>query len=142
MTREKKNVWISNIMINGKQMPFKLDTGAEVTAVPKQTWQMLGKPTLQSPNKQLLGPAQQPLEVLGHFVCHLSHNGRESHQQVFVVDHLKTNLLRLPAISELQLAVRMDSLQAPTTAEEIQKRFPSLPRLRNSGRRIPHPTSS
>ena len=53
--------------MDGKELPFKLDTGAEVTAVSKETWQILGKPALQPPNKHLLGPAQQPLAVLGCF---------------------------------------------------------------------------
>ena len=46
---------------------------------------MLGQPTLQSPNTQLLELVQQSLEVLGHFLCHLSHNGKEVYQQAFVV---------------------------------------------------------
>ena len=38
---EDKSVWSSNLTINGKEKPFKLDTGAEVTAASKETWQML-----------------------------------------------------------------------------------------------------
>ena len=126
VSNEEKSVWTSNLTINGKQIPFKLDTGVEVTAVSKETWQMLGKPALQTPDKHLFGPAQQPLAVLGHFSCHLSHKGREVSHQAFVVDHLKTNLLGLPAITALHLAARTDSIQAPTLAENIQKKFPNV----------------
>ena len=126
VSNEEKNVWTSNLTINGKQIPFKLDTGAEVTAVSQETWQMLGKPALQRPNKHLFGPAQQPLAVLGYFHCHLSHKGREASHQAFVVDHLKTNLLGLPAITALHLAARTDSLQAPTIAEKVHEKFPKV----------------
>ena len=92
---------------------------------------MLGKPALQPPDKHLFGPARQPLAVLGHFLCHLSHNGREARQKVFVVDHLTTNLLGLPAITTLHLVARTDSLQADSTqtttvAENIRQQFPTV----------------
>jgi hypothetical protein len=126
VSSDKKNAWTANIKIEGREIPFKVDTGAEVTAIARETWQMVGKPALQPPNKQLFGPAQQPLEVLGHFPCHLKHKERAVQHQVFVVDRLKTNLLGLPAITALQLAVRVDSLQTPTAADDILKKFPKV----------------
>ena len=88
----------------------KLDTGAEVTAISKNTWKELGKPALKSPDKHLFGPAQQQLVVKGHFTCHLSHNDREAQQQIFMVDNLKTNLLGLPAIVALNLAAKTETI--------------------------------
>ena len=126
VSSDDKKAWISNIKIKGKEIPFKVDTGAEGTAIARETWQILGKPKLHTPNKQLYGPDQQPLEVLGHFLCHLQHKEKAVQHQVFVVDHLKTNLLGLPAITALQLAVRMDSLQTPTITEDVLKKFPKV----------------
>ena len=122
----KKSVWISELIINSKEIPFKLDTGAEVTAISKETWKVLGEPSLQPTDKQLFGPAQQRLTVVGHFRCHLSHKGKHSQHQAFVVDHLKTNLLGLPAITALHLAIRTDSLQMQSTADDIQDKFPKV----------------
>jgi len=62
---------------------------------------VLGEPTLQSPDKHLFGPAQQPLKVLGYFPCQFSHRDKQAQQQAFVVGNLKTNLLGLPAIIAL-----------------------------------------
>ena len=45
--------WTSTFTINGKQLPFKLDIGAEVTAISKNTWQELGEPAVKSPDKHL-----------------------------------------------------------------------------------------
>ena len=36
-SKDDKSVWISKVSINGKEIPFKLDTGAEVTAISKET---------------------------------------------------------------------------------------------------------
>jgi len=56
---------------------------------------MLGKPALKSPKKQLFGPTQHLLEVVGHFRGHLTHKEEESYLHVFVITNLKTNLLQL-----------------------------------------------
>ena len=45
----------------------------------------------------------------------LSHGGRSSKQQVFVVNGLRSNLLGLPAITALNLARRLDKIMTETT---------------------------
>ena len=46
MTDSGKNAWIAHISINGTKISFKLDTGADVTAVSNEAWEILGKPVL------------------------------------------------------------------------------------------------
>ena len=65
----------------------------------------------------------QSLPALGKFRCNLSHNGQHSQQSVFVVDRLESNLLGLPAITALHLAVRTDALQLKSEGDVIQKKF-------------------
>ena len=126
-TPKKKNAWYATIAIQEKAVIFKLDTGAAVTAISQETWQMVKKPQLRQSNRQLFGPARQALEALGDFNAHLSYNGRETHQQVYVVNNLHTNLLGLPAISALHLATRMDTVDSlPTTDEIIKRKFPNI----------------
>ena len=55
----------------------------------------------------LYGPSQTPLQVTGQFQGKLEYNGKETLQSVYVVNHLKRNLLGLPAITALSLAVRL-----------------------------------
>ncbi len=43
--------WTSVLTINGKQIPFKLDTGTEVTVITKKTWEELGEPALKLSDK-------------------------------------------------------------------------------------------
>ena len=95
-----------------------------MTAVSKKVWEMLGKRALQPSRQQLFGPAQHPLEALGQFRCHLTYEGKEAHQQVYVVNHLQTNVLGLPAITTLQLAARMDSCE--TTLPGWESKFPKV----------------
>ena len=87
---------------------------------------MLGEPTLQKSDKHLFGPAQRRLSVLGKLSCHLSHKGQHSQHPVFVVDQLKSNLLGLPAITALHLAVRTDSLHSQPASDLTQKKFPKV----------------
>ena len=50
-------------------------------------------------------------------------------QNIYVVEGLKINLLGLPAITALNLAVRVDATESTTptsTKTEIEKQFPSL----------------
>jgi len=57
--------WTSTIMVEETNCNFKLDTGAEATAITEDTYKLLPNVVLQKPMKILQGPAKQCLEVLG-----------------------------------------------------------------------------
>lgn len=128
MTSGNGNAWYTRIQLSDQETLFKLDTGAEVSAISEQTYQHIGEPELHTP---LSGPSQQPLEVLGQFVGTLTHNSNVSKQKVFVVKHLKTNLLGLPAIKALHLAARVDTTSATSATScdldaDISRNFPNI----------------
>ena len=108
-------------------MTFKLDTGAEVTAVSQETYQKLpNAPQLSSPQRTLCGPSCKPLQVLGQCQMDFSHKKASSNQQVYVVKELRSNLLGLPAIKALNLAVRLDETTTtvtPLSSAYIHKQF-------------------
>ena len=118
----QEKAWFTRIQLQGQQTVFKLDTGAEVTAVNSETYKMLGKPTLHTPDKQLYGPSGHSLKVLGQFKGTFAHNQITTQQMVYVIDQLKNNLLGLPTITTLNLAPRIET----TTQEEIPKLFPKV----------------
>ena len=124
----QETAWVTHIQLNKQQTLFKLDTGAEVTAISGSTHQSLGKPTLDTPDKTLYGPSRLPLPVLGQFKRTFTHKGRQSQQQVFVVDGLKSNLLGLPAITALHLTARIETAEhSETTADTTyMQRFPKV----------------
>ena len=119
----QETAWFTRIQLSEQETLFKLDTGAEVTAINGETHQHLGKPKLHTPEKILYGPSREPLQVVGQFMGKLSHRGRQSQQQVFVVEGLKNNLLGLPAITALHLAARVDTSNSET---DICRRFPKV----------------
>ena len=65
-----------------KEITFKLDTGAEVTAISDTVHEALGNAILERPSKVLCGPSRKPLPVLGRFSTTLSYRGRSSLQEL------------------------------------------------------------
>ena len=60
------------------RVPFKMDTGAEVTAVSPETHKTLKQPKLTPATKVLYGPSQTWLNVRGTFDAILSRGGKTS----------------------------------------------------------------
>ena len=116
--------WTAPILLNKMKAVFKLDTGAEATAITEQTYKSLPKQALKQPTKLLRGPARQRLNVLGQFTATLAHQQNSAVQTVYVVQGLKTNLLGLPAITALNLLCRLGTVTCGTAS--IHKAFPTL----------------
>ena len=125
---KQETTWTAAIQLNGKQTPFKLDTGAKVTAISEVTYHKVGKPKLVTPDKLLYGPSRQALKVVSRFKGTFAHKGKQSQQPVYVVSGLKTNLLGLPAITALNLAARIDTTARDETDkdEDLRKQFPKV----------------
>ena len=121
MSSGQEAAWTSTLLMGTREIPFKLDTGAEVTAISEETYRTLGAKPLEKSSKVLYGPTCQSLTVLGQFTGTLRHQDRSSSQTIFVVRGLKTNLLGLPAITSLQLLQRINATHAADT--DIRKRF-------------------
>ena len=50
---QSQQPWMVELEVRGHIIPFKLDTGAEVTAITEQTYNRLGQPNLKSPSMDL-----------------------------------------------------------------------------------------
>ena len=114
--------WTIKVKVEGENLSFKVDTGAEVTTISEKSYREINKPQLEKAGRKLYGPGRYPLRVIGQFSGKVSHNGRESIETIFVVAGLRTNLLGLPAIMALKLVAR---LEAVTVASVVDK-FPAL----------------
>ena len=119
---QKSSTWITRIQVNGKSIPFKMDTAAEVTAISEETHKLLKKLRLTTAKKVHYGPSRTQLKVIGTFEATLAHGNKTAKQPIFVVDGLKRNLLGLPTITALQLAARLDA----TETEEIFEKYPTV----------------
>jgi hypothetical protein len=107
----QSSAWFITLTFNGHDTNFKIDTGAEVTAISKEMYEQIQVPEISAPTKTLYGPSRQPLRTLGQFSGTLSHKGKTTVQPIFVVSGLKTNLLGMRAITTLVLAMRIDSTE-------------------------------
>ena len=130
VTSNQTAAWIVTVDLNNVPTEVKLDTGAEVTAISKETYQKLGSPQLASPTKSLYGPSRLPLKTLGSLQCKVAYKDVTATQSIYVIDGLKTNLLGLPAIEALQLAVRVASVTKAdsglSSAAGVERQFPSI----------------
>ena len=116
--------WTTTLLVEKKPVSFKLDTGAEVTAISEQTYLQLGREKLLKSDKVLYGPARQTLDVLGKFTTTIQYQQRETQQAIFVVRGLQSNLLGLPAIASLKILLRAHSIYQ--SGEDIRKEFPRV----------------
>eukprot|EP00731_Ephydatia_muelleri_P012858 Em0007g168a len=58
--------WMANITVCGQPLRFKIDTGADVTAISEEDYRKIkGKGKLAKPSNILRGPSNQPLPVAG-----------------------------------------------------------------------------
>jgi len=121
---KQKTLWLTELKMNDMTVTFKIDTGAEVSAISETTLRQLQTVQLKKPTRNLYGPAMSPLKVIGQFTANLGCKHTSCKQIVFVVKDLKQNLLGLPAITSLNLISRLNSLSLSST--NVQKLYPQL----------------
>ena len=118
---------------------FKVDTGADVTAIPEKTFRSIfSDSVLQPADRVLYGPGRTKLETCGQFTTALhldsNRNGRANHrqsrQQIYVVKNLTQALLGRPAIEALHVISRANLNyvnDAPRDKlAEYKEKFPKL----------------
>ena len=60
VTHKKASAWYTTVQLNQRRKQFKLETGAEVTAISKKEYENLRKVSLTNPERVLYGPSRQP----------------------------------------------------------------------------------
>ena len=107
---DSQKMWTTTVQVGDTDILFKVDTGAEVSAISEETFQSLPTvPQLQKSTRILYGPEHVRLNVVGEFTAELRYREGVSKQKLYVVRGLTRNLLGLPAIMALNLVVRVDS---------------------------------
>ena len=61
LSTNQESAWSVSVRLDNKEIPFKLDTGEEVTAISEEAYQMLQQTTLQNSSRILCGPTSKAL---------------------------------------------------------------------------------
>lgn len=116
--------WHTELLVDGKNVRFRIDTGADVTVVPDSYFKTTDK--LQKTDKKLYGPGGSKIEVVGVHKASMETKKQNSKtmQDLYVVRGLKKPLLGRPAIQALDLLQRINAVSTSTV--EPKKEFPEL----------------
>ena len=74
---------------------FKIDTGADVTALSDTVYDESRDGPLQKPNRVLRGPSKQILKARGFIVAKLSVDQKETEETIYIVPGLQQQNLNL-----------------------------------------------
>lgn len=121
------NPWSVDVQIRNRKVSFKIDTGADVSVIPYQTYTAIMGPNsehqLAPTDKPLFGPGGDRLPVMGVVTETLKKSERHTCQEdLYVVRGLHTPLLGRPAILKLGLVARLDAIDTET----LKETYPSL----------------
>ena len=122
---DRSEPWTATILIDGKPIKFKLDTGADVTVISAALSSSVVESNPQPAKKTLLGPDQHVLPVTGQFIANLKSGSNTCNQTVYIVPELHMPLFGRPAIEALHLVKRVGSVENDKTFDP-QKSFPAL----------------
>ena len=121
--------WSVTLQLNGTEVTFHIDTGAEVTVISDTEYQKLGNVTLIQTDQTLKGPSNQPLQVKGKFFGEFHYGLMRIKQSCYVVTGLAKPLLGRPAIEKLNLLARINNVQGVSITEKFSKLFTGLGKL-------------
>ena len=123
------NPWLVQLQLQGTEIKFHIDTGAEVTVISDILHKKLGNPLLTNTNISLHGPSNQSLQVQGKFLANIQYGEMFTKQPCYVVTGLARPLLGRPAIEKLNLLTRVNTIQESSPMKKYSKLFTGLGKL-------------
>lgn len=116
--------WLADINVGGHKVTFKLDSGADVSAISEQTFLSfkLKDKALDKAEKPLYGPGGAALTVLGSTTETIVYGDRSTTEKIYVVRNLRVPLLSRTASVRLKLIARVDTINKET----VTKAYPKL----------------
>ncbi len=118
--------WMADINVKGRKVTFKIDTGADVSAIPEHVLAGIisRDRKLERAQKPLYGPGGKRLDVRGVTTETLSYKERSTPEKLFVVRDLQAALLSRAASLRLKLVARLDSISLDLDTVKIA--YPKL----------------
>ena len=124
--------WRIFLAVNDHPIRFKIDSGADVTAIPEHIYQtMKNPPALRKASEALHGPRRNQLQVAGKLTATIRDQQHLTKQEIFIIPDLEEPLLGRPAIEALRLVTIhpiLHTIQSQPKIEPFnpQKEIPEL----------------
>ena len=106
-----KNPREVTITLNEVPVQFKIDTGADVSAIPESVFKQLQDVSLSHSDHCLTGPSQHQLQVAGQFKATLKYGTKKTTEKSFVVIQLQRLLLGCPGTQSLNHIARVNLVE-------------------------------
>ena len=127
-----KAPWITNLELNGRNIEFKIATGADITVISEQEHLSKHDGSLTQTNQVLSSPSQQKLDVCEQILGNLSNQFQSTQQEIYVIRGLHRALLGRPAIEALQVVQKVEPVQSSDIVKQFPELFQGLGRLKDS----------
>lgn len=118
--------WYITALVDGTKVRFKIDTGADVTALPRSALPPSAVTRLQQPTKVLYGPERVMIDTIGQVKVDITWNGQTTQQEVFVVRSLQNALLGRPAIRALNVLPQLLAVEEGPIIDPVASRYSGL----------------
>ena len=106
-----EDAWFTKVNVNGVSVKFKLDTGAEVSLIPKQMLQKIHKGPIRPTKTHLTAFGGNVLTPLGKITARCWLKGRNVNLDFYVVGFATTPILGLNGCTKLELIDRVEEVQ-------------------------------
>lgn len=117
-----KNGWWKDILMNGKSVSCKVDTGAEANVMSVSMFEKLpGKPRLQKTNTILTAYGNNKIKPLGTTVLEARLKEKRHTLQFYIVDFMAPTIIGLPSCFLLNLLCRIDSFGTIPEKDTVNK---------------------
>ena len=119
--------WKVSLSVDQKEINFKMDSGADVTAVPYHLFRKLWRHRrLSPPDRILTRPDGSKLPVIGVASCVMTHKSETLKEDIYVVRQLEHSLLSLRACEELKLVLRLNNVKESISSVKPKEEYPAL----------------
>ena len=119
--------WIATVLVDKKPVNFKLDSGADVTVVPYNTFLNIDvKIQLKPTDKVPLGPCNYRMNCKREFTVTLAYNQNSTKETVYVIESLARPLLSRSAAVKLNLISRLCELTTDEYKAKVMRDCPQL----------------
>ena len=103
------NKWILKLIVKGKTIDTRVDTGAEVSTIFKKLFLYLGCREAKKTKARLVGYGDKPIPVIGHVKLSVRvPSGRSETVKFYITDNDNATLLGMPAIKALGLLPKLE----------------------------------